>query len=553
MDTQTQRQIQSTLHKIFGIDSFRPGQRDVVEAALNGIDTIAVMPTGAGKSLCYQLPGLQLEGTTIVVSPLISLMKDQSDKLEALGLDAAAINSALSTQEESEALEIIGRRATEFVFATPERLAEPEFLQLLKRTPIDLFVIDEAHCISQWGHDFRPAFLEITTALRELGDPTVLALTATATQAVIDDIKTQLARPDMRVVNIGVYRPNLQFSVRQVTNEAERWAALQETVARRAGCGIVYCATVKAATAVHAKLLEAGERALVYHGRLASRARTQAQEAFMAGEAEIMVATNAFGMGIDKPDIRFVVHFQMPASLEAYYQEAGRAGRDGEDASCTLIYNHTDRRIHFFFLGGRYPGTDDFRAVHEAALSDVEQHRRVSTARMLQAGMPVSKRKAQVVLNLLKQAGLLGNPVEQKTLEELARSYRERSDNDRDKLERVRFYAHTALCRWKVMLEYFGETTDWERCGICDNCSHAHSSVPETSSHVSPAPKIDETHDDSGFRKGDYVQVHRFGAGIVDAIENERITVSFADGERREFLKTYVSRQPPGVARDSIE
>jgi len=461
----------------------------VIEAVLAGVDTLAVMPTGAGKSLCYQLPALQLPGTTVIVSPLIALMKDQADKLEALGVDAAAVNSTLTREEHTEALDAIRRRATEFIFATPERLAEPEFLQLLERVPIDLFVIDEAHCISQWGHDFRPAFLEIASALRALGDPTLLALTATATDAVVEDIKAQLARPHMRVVNAGVFRPNLRFAVRQVTNPQERWAALAAAVATRSGCGIVYCATVKAATEVHARLCESGEKASLYHGRLGAHARMQAQEAFMNGSTRVMVATNAFGMGIDKPDIRFVVHYQMPASLEAYYQEAGRAGRDGAVAACTLLYDHADRKLHFFFLGGRYPMLADLRSVHDAIRCLAAARCRVTLREVLGAATGVSKRKTQVAFHLLRDAGLLGEAAAtDAVLEGLVCRYRERAASDREKLERVTRYAHSALCRWKTILEYFGDPSAWDRCGTCDNCRNAPGDSEPAPSSAREAP-----------------------------------------------------------------
>ena len=273
MNRKTQLGLQRILRRTFGYQSLRPGQREVIESVVAGHDTLAILPSGAGKSLCYQLPALQLRGTTIIVSPLISLMKDQADKLEERGVDTAALNSALSEHEQAEALEEIEQHEAELVFTTPERLAEREFLELIKGTPIDVFVIDEAHCISQWGHDFRPAFLEIATALKELGDPVVLALTATATPEVVDDIKTQLGRPGMRVINTGVYRSNLQFAVRQVTNADEKRAALIEQVRSQEGSGIVYCATVKAATEVHACLCAAGEEALLYHGQLGGRVR----------------------------------------------------------------------------------------------------------------------------------------------------------------------------------------------------------------------------------------------------------------------------------------
>jgi ATP-dependent DNA helicase RecQ len=344
--------LRNLLRRTFRLQRLRPGQREVIESVLAGQDTLAIMPSGAGKSLCYQLPTLQMRGTTVVVSPLIALMKDQSDKLEERGVDAARVNSALSARELRESMRRIRGREADFIFTTPEQLANPSVLEELKRNSVDLFVVDEAHCITQWGHDFRPAYLQLGAALRALGKPTLLALTATATPDVVEDIGRQLGRPRMRVLNTGVYRPNLYFEVVQTTNAAEKKQALLEVV-RSAGAGIVYCATVREAKAVHAWLMAQGEDAELYHGRLGGRERTERQDAFMSGAARTMVATNAFGMGIDRPDIRHIVHYQLPGSLEAYYQEAGRAGRDGEEARCTLLYDHADRRVQLYFARKR--------------------------------------------------------------------------------------------------------------------------------------------------------------------------------------------------------
>ena len=344
-------QLQGLLRRTFGLRKLRPGQREVIEQVLARKDTLAVMPTGAGKSLCYQLPGLHMKGMTVVVSPLISLMKDQADKLEERGAEVAAVNSTLSVREETELLDEIRRHKADFVFSTPERLEDESFVQTLKKGKIDLFVIDEAHCISQWGHDFRPAFLGLGKALHALGDPPLLALTATATPEVVDDIRKQLDRPRMQVIHADLYRENLRFAVRQVTSEEGKRAALVDALKEANGPAIVYTATVKAAEALHAWLASQGKDALLYHGRLSARERNERQDAFMSGEARTMVATNAFGMGIDRADIRAVIHYQLPGSLEAYYQEAGRAGRDGKAARCTLLYDHSDRRLQLYFAG----------------------------------------------------------------------------------------------------------------------------------------------------------------------------------------------------------
>ena len=345
--------MKRTLRNVFNLDKLRPGQAEVIRSVLEGENTLAIMPTGAGKSLCYQLPTLHLPGTTVVVSPLIALMKDQVDKLEDAGLEASQLNSALSTSEHEENLEQIKSEESDFIFVTPERLTTPEFLAELRNQTINFVVIDEAHCISEWGHDFRPAYLALGSAVKSLGSPPLLALTATATPEVTADIEKQLDIGKLRVIRTGIHRPNLQFEVKRVTNELEKHQELVRVLREHDGTGIIYCATVKTVEALTQWLKDFDFKVEKYHGRMKASERTQNQEAFMSGELQAIVATNAFGMGIDKPDIRFVVHYQMPGSLEAYYQEAGRAGRDGEEALCSLFYQLEDRRTQQFFIGGK--------------------------------------------------------------------------------------------------------------------------------------------------------------------------------------------------------
>ncbi len=481
--------VTRSLRHTFGLDQLRPGQREVIEAVLQGRDTLAIMPTGAGKSLCYQLPALHLEGMTIVVSPLIALMKDQVDKLRELGLDAVEINSTITGRHERAAIESIEGQRSEFLFTTPERLTDPAFLETLGGLTIDFVVVDEAHCISQWGHDFRPSYLGLQPAVRALGDPPILALTATATDEVVDDIRRQLGRPGMAVMRTGIERPNLAFEVRHVSGDEEKHAALLEVIGSAAGTVIVYTATVRHVSEVAAFLEGEDMRVLPYHGRMAARRRSETQERFMADELQAIVATNAFGLGIDKPDIRAVVHYDLPGSLESYYQEAGRAGRDGEPAACVLLYDHKDRRTQLFFLGGKYPSLDEVRNVVRALTPTRNGAEPMLLAAIRDSAEGVGRDRLRVILSLLKEGKVvrerrgaryaLAREVTEEELVALAREWPARAEADREKLERMEAYARSARCRWRILCEYFGEEPSGELCGVCNNCRKGLSKLAE--------------------------------------------------------------------------
>jgi ATP-dependent DNA helicase RecQ len=494
----------------FGISAFRPGQALAIRNVLAGIDTLAIMPTGAGKSLCYQLPALELDGITLVVSPLIALMKDQHDKLADLGIEVLRLDSTLSPRDEHAALSRLSENRPCIAYVTPERLGEPRFRERLAAVRVALFVVDEAHCISQWGHDFRPAYLGLGEAVRALGRPPVLALTATAPPKVKDDIlaQLQLSPDDASVIDIGLNRPNLRYHVIKASSERKKQALLLRLIEKQAGCGIIYAATVKTVDALADFLWSQGVECGRYHGRMRAKDRERVQGAFMDhSEPRLMVATNAFGLGVDKQDLRFVIHYNFPGSLESYYQEAGRAGRDGVPADCVLLYQPEDKRIQSFFLGGRYPTPEQTRAVAEALVHVT--HGRTATPTQVHANGTIDDldadvfvavkdiaeradapaKKARVVLSFLKEVGFAAEapgarfaPLATKppSIDDLARAasrYEQKRAQDRARLAAMLRYSQSHLCRTRLLVTYFGYT-DHPPCGTCDNCVRAAKAAP---------------------------------------------------------------------------
>jgi RecQ family ATP-dependent DNA helicase len=396
----------AALGKHFNFESFRAGQREVVEAVLEGHDTVVVMPTGGGKSLCFQLPALMKEGATIVVSPLIALMKDQVDALHARGLPATFINSSVDFEEQKARIAGIRQGRYKLVYVAPERFRSAHFVEALKSVNVSLFAVDEAHCVSTWGHDFRPDFLRLKAAIEEIGRPQVVALTATATPHVRADIIEQLGLREPRAFVSGFDRPNLSIKVVHTLKEREKIAHVKSlAAAANGGSGIIYSSTRKSVEQVARRLKDAGLSVVAYHAGMEEAERTRAQDDFMSGRVQMIVATNAFGMGIDKADIRFVIHYHLPGSIEAYYQEIGRAGRDGLPATCVLLFNYADKRTQDYFIEGSYPPPEIIAKVYEALVGTRLQHIELSTHEIAVRASVRNEMAVQSALIILEKAG----------------------------------------------------------------------------------------------------------------------------------------------------
>ncbi|MBA3767240.1 MAG: RecQ family ATP-dependent DNA helicase [Acidobacteria bacterium] len=394
------------LHKYFGFEEFRAGQREVISAILEGHDTVVVMPTGGGKSLCYQLPALMKEGATVVVSPLIALMKDQVDALHARNLPATFINSSITFEEQKARIAGVRRGEYKLVYVAPERFRSAHFVETLRTAQIALFAVDEAHCISQWGHDFRPDYLRLREAVEQIGRPQIAALTATATPHVRADIIEQLKLSDPRAFVSGFDRPNLSINVLRTQKEREKITHIKALASKHAGgSGIIYTSTRKAVEQVTMRLRTAGLSLVAYHAGMEDAERTRAQNEFMTGGAQMIVATNAFGMGIDKPDIRFVAHYQMPGSIEAYYQEIGRAGRDGLASTCALLFNYADKRTQDYFIEGSYPPPDTVARVYQALVGTNQKRIELSTSEIAARAAIRNEMAVQSALIILEKAG----------------------------------------------------------------------------------------------------------------------------------------------------
>lgn len=393
----------------FRLSAFRPGQEDVIRTVLEGRDCLCVMPTGGGKSLCYQLPALVLDGLTIVVSPLIALMKDQVDQLRELGLPVTYINSTLSPDEQSERLQAVASGQIKMVYAVPERFRSPRFLEAVRSAGLRLLAIDEAHCISQWGHDFRPDYAKLGHFREVLGNPPTIALTATATGDVRQDIVKQLSLAEPEIFVRGFARDNLFYRVWKTSGEREKLERLVGFLEKTPGSGIIYASTRRRTEEVAESLGKRLRRRIIpYHAGLLPEPRKAAQEAFMRGDVDVIVATTAFGMGIDKPDVRFVIHYNLPGTLEGYYQEAGRAGRDGLPSECLLLYNASDRYIQEWFIESAYPGPENVELVYEYLASvDADPIQLTQQEIKERLALPIGADGVGTCEQLLESAGVL--------------------------------------------------------------------------------------------------------------------------------------------------
>jgi ATP-dependent DNA helicase RecQ len=479
----------AVLRDRFGFAEFRPAQREVIDLVLGGQSVLSVMPTGSGKSLCYQLPALLLPGLTLVVSPLIALMKDQTDHLDRLGVPAGVINSTVPRDLQRERLDQAAEGEIKLLYVAPERFQNQEFMAAIRRLKVSLFAVDEAHCVSLWGHDFRPDYLRLRRAIANVGTPPVVALTATATPTVRADILKQLGIEGAPQVVSGFDRPNLYLEVREVASVPEKVKAIVDLCAW-GRTGIIYSGTRRNVEDIHRAIRRHNVDAVAYHAGLSLSERKAVQERFMSGETGIIVATNAFGMGIDRPDVRFVVHSDIPDSLEAYYQEVGRAGRDGNPAHGLLLFNYADKWIPELFIDASHPPAAFLRQVF---------------GRLLAAGEPViigdkwrqvasrMDQKFHSAVTILHRAGyvervhtaagsgvriLRPNDSELRDFNfedlELRREFELRKF--RVMLDYAsRFKKH---CYRSFVLRYFGEWTRVKDCGNCSRCA------PETRHRV---------------------------------------------------------------------
>ncbi len=475
------RSIREILEEKLEFRSLRPGQKEALEAVLQGTDTLAVLPTGSGKSAIYQISALMIPGPTVIVSPLIALQVDQLQAIRESELgEAALVNSLQPAQQRDEALTSLSQDELEFLLLSPEQLANPATLEKVKASRPSLFVVDEAHCISEWGHSFRPDYLRLGKVIAELGHPVTLALTATASREVRQEIIERLGLRDPRVIVTGFDRPNIHLEVRGLTGEALKTRSLCALLQELPGSGIVYVATRAHAESVAAALLATGRSAAAYHAGMKRDERMQRQSAFMSGGIDVMVATSAFGMGIDKPDVRFVIHYDVSESIDAYYQEVGRAGRDGLPARAVLFFSERDLNLKRFFTGRTKLASSELDLVLGAlraasgplSLSELLQQTRLTKAKVNRA---LTRLEDQGVLERDGAGAATLSAGAERDLKRMVGAALEAQaalgERNRERIEEMRRYARARSCRRELLLAHFGARLEGA-CAGCDNCAH---------------------------------------------------------------------------------
>jgi ATP-dependent DNA helicase RecQ len=525
--TLDRREILAAARETLGHRTLLPGQAEAISAVVEGRDTLALLPTGGGKSAVYQIAGVSIDGPTVVVSPLIALQQDQLAGLRELELPAAVLNSTLSATEREAALEAYERAEIEFLLLSPEALADGGLLERLAAAPPSLLVVDEAHCVAEWGHDFRPEYRRLAAVAEALGRPPVLALTATASPLIREEIVARLGLREPAIVARGFDRPNLVLHVERYEDAGAKRRALVTATADAQPPGIVYTATRRAAEEVAADLIEAGVAAEPYHAGLGARRRAETQDRFMTDRTRVIVATIAFGMGIDKAAVRFVHHLDVSESLDAYHQEIGRAGRDGEPADVALFYRPADLGLRRFQSA---PATFDetdvaafLRAIRRSSSMPLDVTGLSRAARR-------SRRRTDAIVGRLEELGAVevtpegwvraveGDEARAAGLaSEAVVGQDRRRAIEKSRVDMIRGYAETSGCRRAFLLGYFGEPFQ-PPCGACDRCL-----AGLVAARTAPSD------DAAPFAVNDRVRHVTFGPGLVTAVERDRLTVAFDD------------------------
>ena len=477
-------QAKTILRKYFGYDTFRESQQEVIERLLNeNKHCLLLMPTGGGKSVCYQLPSQIFKGGTIVISPLIALMQDQVDALRNKGIKANFINSTVSKKDRETRLDDFISGKFKLLYVTPERFRKTEFVKKLKTATISLFAVDEAHCVSEWGHDFRPDYSRLGEFRELIRNPLTIALTATATPDVQKDIieKLHLDLVHVKTFHTGIQRPNLRLEAVEVFDEKEKFNAIKEIIDKYSGSGIIYFSLIQTLEKFSQMLRDKGYNHSIYHGKLNPKQRKIVQRSFLNGNENLILATNAFGMGIDKPDIRFILHAEVPSSIESYYQEIGRAGRDGKDSICKLVYNQEDLYTQMEFIKWANPNTEFYSRLFDMLKTRLMQVNSYGVDYLREELSFKDKNdfRVETALGMLDRYGVTEGNIEGKDLQIVSElpgiledeSYmKEKLMNDNKKLLALVQYFRGEDCRRVYISEYFG-FFDEKPCRNCDNCT----------------------------------------------------------------------------------